>query len=218
MQPLANTLTHFKPPVLSDDRKREIEEYMRAEKAQKHAERVKLTRIPSEYLAADISTCTPEVESYANNFRDHTKRGLILRGDVGRGKTYAACAILNALLDDYLVRFTTMGDMLSEIRSTYSSYDNEIEVIGRYANIRVLMIDDFGKESPTDWALSMMFRIIDERYRRGRPTIYTTQSNSLQLAEHLSKNGGIETAKAIVSRMQQCYSMILEGVDRRTQR
>lgn len=110
-----------------------------------------------------------------------------------------------------------MGDVLLEIKATFSGHGTEQDIIARYTGTPLLVIDDLGKEKPTEWALSTIFNIVDGRYRKGKPTIYTTQYNGKQLAERLASGGNPETAEAIVSRMQGCKVVVLDGEDRRTQ-
>jgi DNA replication protein DnaC len=217
VKPLASFLTdsRFVPPVIPEERQRE---FAAAEK--REVERVRLARldrahIPQKYRSADIKLCDEKVQSYLENYMSGNDGGLVLRGDIGRGKTYSACAILMALYQDFPVRFATMLDILSDIRSTFRGLETEAAVFGRYTNVRLLVIDDIGKENHTDWALGMMFQIIDDRYRRGKPTIYTTQYRSIELAKRLASNGDEGSAAAIVSRMGQNQAILLTGEDRR---
>ena len=80
----------------------------------------------------------------------------------------------------------------------------------------LLVIDDFGKEPPTDWALSQLFRVVNARYEALKPVVVTTQFSRPALIERLSKNGDEQTAVAIVSRLfEMCRKVELAGSDRR---
>ena len=206
----------FNPPPFDPEREARVLEEIRLEEERKHLKLIECASIPMKYHDASIEKCAEAVRSYVSSFRQSTTNSLILRGEVGRGKTYSACAILNALVDVFAVRFTTMSLMLQELRSTYNGSGNESDVFSRYSGIKLLVIDDLGKEKPTEWALATLFNLMDARYRNCLPTIFTTQYNGQQLAQRLSSEGNRETAEAIVSRMQECQAVILKGPDRRT--
>ena len=53
----------------------------------------------------------------------------------------------------------------AELRSTFDKGgDSEADVIRRYVNVPVLIIDDLGKDSSTQWVLAKLFQIVNGRY------------------------------------------------------
>lgn len=219
MQTLQTLLANFKPPRLTPEQIRRAEEWERAERRRVVAERMGRSRIPAIFRGADITQCDPKVQRYCDSLPSKTShdqaRGLVLQGKVGRGKTYAACAILIAHLEDYPVRFATMQGVLRDIQATYNGVERIDSVIARYRNVRVLVIDDFGKEQPTKWSLPIMFEIIDGRYSSGKPTIYTTQYRGIDLLGRLTVDGDPSAAQAIISRMSACETIVFSGDNRR---
>ena len=206
----------------AEEDRRKLEEYRRSreeEERQKLKERIaraiSQSGIPTRFREADVSSCDSALQAYAEGFNPESSGNLVIRGEVGTGKTHGACAILRHLAKRSNVLFATMGGILREIRETYGNDSSESKVIEKYAKTEVLVIDDFGKEKPTEWALQVMFEIIDTRYRENRPTIFTTQYSSGELVERLAETGNVATAKAIVSRMSDCVSVVLDGPDRR---
>lgn len=218
MQRLSNTLTQFKPPKLAQERIVEIGQWEAEQSKLKQANRLRAAGIPTKFARADISACLPEVQAYAKDVLSGSSDWLILRGQVGRGKTYSACAVMRAAIETMRGRFTTAVDMLNAIRATYDSKDSESTVRSAYSNVPLLVIDDFGKEKPTEWMLSTLFTILDERYRSCRPTIITTQYTGRELIERLTIGGDNQTAKAIISRLSEGMPVVLEGPDRRLQK
>ena len=111
------------------------------------------------------------------------------------------------------VKFSAMWKILDEIKA---GFREGFDPLPKYQRAKVLVLDDFGKESPTDYALERMFALIDERSARMLPTAITTQYKPSMLIERLAKNGDEDTAIAIVSRLRQdCRSIELDGGDRR---
>lgn len=147
------------------------------------------------------------------------KKGLILIGNNGVGKTHLACSIANKLIENGTpVIYGTLINLLAELRNSYDT-DNDIsemEIIKLYENVALLIIDDLGKEKPSEWGLEKLFTIINSRYENNLPVIITTNYNQNSLVERLSLNGEIETAKSIISRLyEMCYLVKIEDIDHR---
>lgn len=144
--------------------------------------------------------------------------GLYVCGAQGAGKTWTACRIAKGWMHRGLgnARFVSSVRLLSEIGSTYGGNGSEEQVLAKYADCDLLVVDDLGKEVPSQWSMSKMFALFDTRYANKRPTIVTTQFDIGSLFERMSRSGDRETAKAIVSRFREKYrSLDLGNVDRR---
>lgn len=63
----------------------------------------------------------------------------------------------------------------------------------------LLILDDFGTERDTPYALEMTYYIIDARYRTGKPMIVTTNLTPAQM-----ENPGIEEKARIYDRVLEC--------------
>ena len=88
-------------------------------------------------------------------------------------------------------------------------------MLSRLSRVGCLVLDDLGKESPTDWTLGQVFRVVNDRYENMRPVVVTTQYGKSDLIRRLAKNGDEETAVAIVSRLSEmCDKYELQGKDR----
>ena len=147
------------------------------------------------------------------------KKGLILVGNNGVGKTHLACSIANELIENGIpVIYGTLINLLAELRNSYDTENNisEMEIIKLYKNVDLLIIDDLGKEKPSEWGLEKVFTIINSRYENNLPVIITTNYNQNSLLERLSLNGEIETAKSIISRLyEMCYLVKIDDIDHR---
>ena len=163
--------------------------------------------------------------------------GLYIYGPRGVGKTELACRIAydyaGSRLDPRFgnwayrpvpkgrpkhgVRFVVSADLMTELRSTFNKGgDSEADVIRRYVNVPVLIIDDLGKDSSTQWVLAKLFQIVNGRYEAERATIVTSQYTQAGLAAVLSEYGRKEDALAIVSRLAEMTERVkIDGPDRR---
>jgi len=144
--------------------------------------------------------------------------GIYICGVQGAGKTWMACRIAKGWLSRGLgdARFVSSVNLISEIGSSYGGNGNESQVLSKYMFCDLLIVDDLGKEVPSQWSLSKLFEIFDSRYANNRPTIVTTQFDSASLARRMANSGDTETAMAIVSRFREKYrGMNLGNVDRR---
>lgn len=213
MQSLKNSLTHstFRVPDFSPEQWAEMnaasERFEEERRKRQKLERIQRAAIPSDYRSAEPMRV---VADWVSN----PSKGLLLQGQVGRGKTHNACgALLMAIDQGKTARFTTFDDLLRECKATFSNLETEEQVIGRYANVGFLCIDDMGKERVTEWSLPIIFAIINKRGMQRKPTIITTQYAGRQLVERMTVNGDSETARAIVSRMMEYDRVTVEGQD-----
>lgn len=169
-------------------------------------------------------------EKVFNNLKSYSKRlvnciekkGLILVGNNGVGKTHIACSIANKLIENGIpVIYGTLINLLAELRNSYEIDNNisEMEIIKLYENVDLLIIDDLGKEKPSEWGLEKLFTIINSRYENNLPVIITTNYNQNSLIKRLSINEELETAKSIISRLyEMCYLVKIDDIDHRIQK
>lgn len=141
---------------------------------------------------------------------------LFIAGDIGTGKTYlASCLAADLIRRKVQVRWCNVGDVLRTIRSSFDQKNlTEEETIRRFTSPRVLVLDDLGKERPTEWAVEQLFSIINTRYDAGLPLIVTTNYGGADLVKRLTPRGDTDdtTPRAIVDRLRAMSKVVkLEG-------
>lgn len=112
-------------------------------------------------------------------------------GPPGLGKTGLSVGILDAAIREIHrpAMFKQSGDILMRIRGTYRSKnamaEDEYTLLDSLYAADLLVIDDLGSETDTDWASAELFQLINGRHDRKRQTIITSNWNLKQLAERI---------------------------------
>jgi hypothetical protein len=133
----------------------------------------------------------------------NTGTGLLFIGGVGSGKSHIAAAAVNAIID-YIpipddvadgadsrtaiytgVRFVGTVKLLEQLRASYNDSESAQDIIRRYQESKLLVLDDLGAEKPSDWARERLFDIIDSRYNQCLPIIITTNEDVQGLRQKL---------------------------------
>lgn len=158
-------------------------------------------------------------KEYAKNIDEHLSNGTGLifvgNGCVGTGKTHLACAIANDLLDrNYPVKVINVTKMIYQMKEDFK--------VDQFVNVPILLIDDLGKETGTQWVCEMLYMIFNERYESMKPTIITTENGIEDIRNnYVVKDGDklIDRGKSIVSRLTEDFIYIpLMGNDYRQRR
>ena len=99
--------------------------------------------------------------------------GLLIWGNVGTGKTFAAGCIANALIDKGVpTLMTNFSRILNSLTGMFSEDRNEF--IDGFNKYELLIIDDLGIERNSEFAREQVYNIVDSRYRSKKPLIVTT--------------------------------------------
>jgi DNA replication protein DnaC len=120
------------------------------------------------------------VYEVAHAYADNPQGWLVLLGGYGCGKTHLAAAIANQqVAQGRLALFVVVPDLLDHLRSTYSPhspvrYDERFDQV---RNAPLLILDDLGTQSSTEWAQEKLFQIFNYRYNSRLPTVVTSNSD-----------------------------------------
>lgn len=115
---------------------------------------------------------------------------LTLHGPNGGGKSHLLEAVGRALVQQgFWVKYSFVPDLLDDLRN---SYDAEAErsfewLYEHYAKLpEVLLLDDLGAESDTNWAVEKLTRLVDYRYRNRLTMVVGTNLGLEEMAEKLT--------------------------------
>lgn len=116
-----------------------------------------------------LATCKRYVEQWEEMSGDNI--GLLFYGSVGRGKSFYASCIANALLEKMVpVAATDFPRLLNLLQNARERQ----EVIDRLRIYKLLVIDDLGVERDSSYATEQVYGIINSRSRSEQPIIVTT--------------------------------------------
>ncbi len=155
---------------------------------------------------------------YAKNIKKHIEDGtnmiFVGKGSVGTGKTHLACAIANNVLEQGIpVKVVNIVALVDELKEFTPAIKRELKTV------KVLLIDDIGKENGTLWLCSEIYGIINARYENELPTIITTEGS----LKDLENNYKVEVNEKIVNKgvsmisrlTESCFLSVMVGDDYR---
>jgi DNA replication protein DnaC len=184
--------------------------------------------IPRQYHRCDLENfrdyndslvhAVGRAKGFANAF-PVVDRGLMFLGPSGLGKTHLAVAILKRVIARCAARavFTPVGALLRRIRDTYNPTvrSTEWQVIAPAIDAELLVLDDLGRERPTDWVEETLTLIIDTRYNHRRPTIITTNYSLLDDSSDPNALIGRVGFRTLSRLHEMCEFISVRGVDYR---
>jgi DNA replication protein DnaC len=149
------------------------------------------TAIPARFAGKSLDNFNADSEAqryaltvardYLENFDARAKRGegLIFSGMPGTGKSHIAGAILQGLLPRRVGMYTTCMGIIRAVRGTWrrDSDRSESEVLSTLREVPLLVVDEIGVQYGTDGEQTILFDVLDGRYRDMQPTILLTNQD-----------------------------------------
>ncbi|MFB9326974.1 DnaA ATPase domain-containing protein [Paenibacillus aurantiacus] len=140
-------------------------------------------------------------------------RGL---SEVGTGKSYLTHCIGNELTRaKFKAIYVTEDKLFGDIKATYNrdSEESEGEVLSRYQDVPILLIDDLFKSKQTDWTEDKLFHLLNNRLGPNKVTIINSNYAPNRIELVCPKTGS-----AISSRiLGAALNVEMIGKDRRRQ-
>jgi DNA replication protein DnaC len=166
---------------------------------------LKLSEIPRRYITANIHNCNTSVfidsaekciESVIPNIVKYVEEDrvsfCITGSNTGNGKTFLACMLLNhyiykkCVTSDFdfehpLSLFIDYSSLMDRLRLKYGKSD-EADLLDLVQNTPLVLLDDVGAGTFSDYVREQTYLIINHRYCSGLPTIITSNYSTEQLA------------------------------------
>ncbi len=148
-------------------------------------------------------------------------KGLYLNGAFGCGKTYLISACLNELAKkDHKIAIIYYPEFLRSLKESFGDYETYSEKFRLIKNVEILLIDDIGAETMTEWSRDeVLGTILQYRMQEGLTTFFTSNLTINDLEEHFSiSTKGVEKVKAkrIIERIKKLTTeMTLVSENRR---
>ncbi|GAA0060206.1 MULTISPECIES: ATP-binding protein [Bacillota] len=137
--------------------------------------------------------------------------GLLFYGSVGSGKTYLACSIANGLIERYQVsvKVRNFAQIINELQKGGFDFDKNA-YIESLVNTSVLILDDLGIERDTSYAKEQVYNIVNSRYLKNKPTIFTT---NLSYDSIVNCKESVEYQRIYSRITEMCIPVMVVGED-----
>ncbi len=152
--------------------------------------------------------------NYVANFGEFHKdgKGLLLFGEVGTGKTFAAACIANALIDKGIpVLMTNFARIANTVQGMWEGKQAYLDSLNEYP---LLILDDLRAERKTEYMQEIVFNVIDDRYRAGLPLIVTSNLSK----EEITNPSDLSYSRIFSRLLEMCYPYKVEGQDKRREK
>ena len=206
-----SSLNLAKTPARTNE---EIELYHKEREEREWREKQSNCGMDSDYYEAKIDSnlFTQEQKKILTDYCESVRNGkgdfLIILGDVGRGKTYSACAIINELRKG---TYLDMPELSLKVNTAdrFNSPINREMLLHDLAKKSLLVLDEIGRyENKKNEEQDILFYILNRRYANNRPTVLCSNLDKKGFADYIGT--------ALTDRLKgKNIKLILEGESKR---
>lgn len=160
--------------------------------------------IPARYIDAELDRFSNESGNWFNvrecirtwlaNFSPQTtKKGLLLWGSIGIGKTYFLCCIAKAIArKGYSVKFMDFMQLTSKLRTMYSQKQPTGPLVESLMSCDLLVIDELARGKNTEFEWSFLDELIVGRYNRAGSMVIATNYRPYPDAQVETKRADVD--------------------------
>ena len=171
-----------------------------------------------------LRTCRKYAEKFKLEEADRSRSLILYSPSPGVGKTHLMIAIANAVIEAWAgepgtlekpVGFESGPGLVRRIRATYSygrknsAEETEMEIYAELRGLRLLLLDDVGKEKPSDFTRELYWYLINKRVSSGLPVVMTCRL-PLEGKDSLVELMGVDTVDRLYG-MTRGHIEVLEG-------
>ena len=144
-----------------------------------------------EFQRTALRLCRNYAESFALANPRGTPSLYLYSIEPGVGKTTLMACIANHIIDSWSgdlsstalpVRFENGPGLVRRVRATYNipdeqkaHHETEEQVLAQLCAVKLLMLDDLGKEKPSDFTRELYWYLIDRRISLGLPVVVSSR-------------------------------------------
>jgi DNA replication protein DnaC len=178
-----------------EEKARILEEQRRKEEGEKQEALIRSYQskgIPPRFYGVTWENWVQDTEEKRKAFttvKQAWKTNLFLCGKSGTGKTHLAMCLAK---DGAIYR--RLPDIFREVRSSFDDLKTEQEFLNHYGSVKLLVVDEIGRQKYSPFEQNLFFEIIDKRWNNILPTTLVTNLNEKEFSQ--------EYGTAIVDRLR----------------